>query len=80
MRMTVPTNQRTIPSSHESESASARELYDEAGWDLPYDFESGLAELVLTGRAARHVCDNGRVLYEIQWSRPRPSTAAYRFH
>jgi hypothetical protein len=50
-------------------SAGAPEVGDEPGWDFPSNFESGLEDLVLAGRATRHVRDDGQVLYEMQWSR-----------
>ena len=56
----------------EIEGVAAPGLSGESGWDLPSDFECGLDDLVLAGRATRHVRDDGRVLYEMQWSRPRP--------
>jgi hypothetical protein len=59
----------------ETKRASAPEFRDEPGWDLPGDLEIALEDLVLTGRATRHVRDDGRVLYEIQWSGARPSVA-----
>lgn len=59
----------------ETKGASAPEFRDEPSWDLPSDFESALEDLVLAGRATRHVRDDGRVLYEIQWSGARPSVA-----
>ncbi len=59
----------------ETKRASAPEFRDEPGWDLPSDLEIALEDLVLAGRATRHVRDDGRVLYEIQWSGARPSVA-----
>lgn len=37
-----------------------------AGWMLPDDMERRLEALAATGEATRHVCDDGRVLYEIR--------------
>lgn len=35
-------------------------------WALPDDMQSRLEALVAAGEATRHVCDDGRVLYEIR--------------
>lgn len=79
--MAALSGQKTIWSVREGKCTRAPERCNEAEWDLPGNFEGALEELALMGRAARHVCDNGRVFYEIQWSRPRPfATGAHRFH
>ena len=59
----------------ETKRACAPEFRDEPEWDLPSDLEIALEDLVLAGRAARYVRDDGRVVYEIQWSGARPCVA-----
>ncbi len=77
--MTVSAIQLTYTASHASESVRTQHLCDEGGWDVPKDFESALEDLVLTGHATRHVCDNGRVLYEFEWPCP-PTFVTYTEH
>lgn len=77
----VPGDRMIVLVDLETESGGAGQRCDETEWQLPHDFASGLEHLVLTGRATKHVCDDGRVLYEIQWCRPCQSvTGAYHSH